>query len=244
MPRLRLDALLVQRGLAPSRERARALIIAGHVSCCPAGRRPRPSPVLAGGGTTSRCSCEWQAGPSVRVAGRSSSCRGSRPSASSATGRPRSTSARRPADSPTAAAARCAQGLRVDVGYGQLDWKIRPDPRVRRARAREHPASCRSCPSPCDLAVIDVSFISLARSRSCRRACARRPRRRAGQAAVRGRARGVGKRRARHDAAARARVSPRCARRRRARLRRGRHGVADHRRQGKRRVPAPLPGRE
>src|SRR4051812_7339010 len=32
MPRIRLDQLLVERGLAPSRERARALILAGLVS--------------------------------------------------------------------------------------------------------------------------------------------------------------------------------------------------------------------
>src|SRR5215213_1667531 len=31
MTRLRLDQLVVERGLAPSRERARALILAGHV---------------------------------------------------------------------------------------------------------------------------------------------------------------------------------------------------------------------
>src|SRR3990170_2577975 len=31
MPRVRLDTLLVSRGLAPSRERARALVLAGHV---------------------------------------------------------------------------------------------------------------------------------------------------------------------------------------------------------------------
>ena len=32
MPRVRLDILLVERGLAPSRERARALILAGQIS--------------------------------------------------------------------------------------------------------------------------------------------------------------------------------------------------------------------
>ena len=31
MPKTRLDQLVVDRGLAPSRERARALILAGHV---------------------------------------------------------------------------------------------------------------------------------------------------------------------------------------------------------------------
>jgi 23S rRNA (cytidine1920-2'-O)/16S rRNA (cytidine1409-2'-O)-methyltransferase len=50
----------------------------------------------------------------------------------------------------------------VDVGYGQLDWKLRQDPRVvvldrRNIRHLERAA----VPEPVDLAVIDVSFISL-----------------------------------------------------------------------------------
>lgn len=51
----------------------------------------------------------------------------------------------------------------VDVGYGQLDWRIRQDPRVvvlDRQNIRYLPLS--SVPDPIDLAVIDVSFISLA----------------------------------------------------------------------------------
>jgi 23S rRNA (cytidine1920-2'-O)/16S rRNA (cytidine1409-2'-O)-methyltransferase len=50
----------------------------------------------------------------------------------------------------------------VDVGYGQLDWKLRTDPRVivlekinARTLSREH------IPESVDLCVIDVSFISL-----------------------------------------------------------------------------------
>ena len=50
----------------------------------------------------------------------------------------------------------------VDVGYGQLDWKLRNDPRVivlekvnARSLSREH------IPELIDLCVIDVSFISL-----------------------------------------------------------------------------------
>ena len=50
----------------------------------------------------------------------------------------------------------------VDVGYGQLDWKIRNDPRVvvlERENIRR--LSRETIPDPIDLAVIDVSFISL-----------------------------------------------------------------------------------
>lgn len=52
----------------------------------------------------------------------------------------------------------------VDVGYGQLDWKLREDPRVvvmERTNIRHvDPASF---PEKVDLAVVDVSFISLAK---------------------------------------------------------------------------------
>ncbi len=50
----------------------------------------------------------------------------------------------------------------VDVGYGLLAWKLRTDPRVRvveRLNARHLRAE--DVDPPCDLATIDVSFISL-----------------------------------------------------------------------------------
>jgi 23S rRNA (cytidine1920-2'-O)/16S rRNA (cytidine1409-2'-O)-methyltransferase len=50
----------------------------------------------------------------------------------------------------------------VDVGHGQLDWKIASDPRVRvldRVNVRLAPADL--LPEPVDLIVVDVSFISL-----------------------------------------------------------------------------------
>src|SRR4051794_4687642 len=50
----------------------------------------------------------------------------------------------------------------IDVGHGQLAWKIRDDPRV---VVREHfnarHLSAADIPEPIDLCVIDVSFISL-----------------------------------------------------------------------------------
>ena len=50
----------------------------------------------------------------------------------------------------------------IDVGHGQLAWKIRSDPRV---VAREHlnarQLTREDIPEPIDLCVIDVSFISL-----------------------------------------------------------------------------------
>lgn len=50
----------------------------------------------------------------------------------------------------------------VDVGYGQLAWRLRQDPRViniERTNIRHMPAD--AIPEPCALAVIDCSFISL-----------------------------------------------------------------------------------
>lgn len=48
----------------------------------------------------------------------------------------------------------------IDVGYGQLAWRLRQDPRVvvmERVNARY----LRELPEPIDLATVDVSFISL-----------------------------------------------------------------------------------
>lgn len=50
----------------------------------------------------------------------------------------------------------------VDVGYGQLAWKLRNDPRVsviERTNARQLPPE--TAPGPFDLVVMDLSFISL-----------------------------------------------------------------------------------
>ena len=50
----------------------------------------------------------------------------------------------------------------IDVGYGQLDWRLRSDPRVV-VMDRFNIRNLRSqdIPEPVDLAVVDVSFISL-----------------------------------------------------------------------------------
>jgi 23S rRNA (cytidine1920-2'-O)/16S rRNA (cytidine1409-2'-O)-methyltransferase len=50
----------------------------------------------------------------------------------------------------------------VDVGYGQLDWKLRNDPRVLVLEKRNiRYLKVSDLPQPADLATIDVSFISL-----------------------------------------------------------------------------------
>lgn len=55
-----------------------------------------------------------------------------------------------------------ARVVAVDVGYGQLAWKLRQDPRVEcleRVNVRHLPDHL--APGPFDLIVVDVSFISL-----------------------------------------------------------------------------------
>ena len=118
--------------------------------------------------------------------------------------RRRSTSAPRPAASPTccSSAAR-ARVVALDVGHGQLDWKLRSDPRVdvlerrQRARADRRPTLPPIAPRSTS-STIDVSFISLRHILPVVPPLLRpeRRRRRAGEAAVRGRARRSRQRRA------------------------------------------------
>lgn len=50
----------------------------------------------------------------------------------------------------------------IDVGYGQFDWRLRQDPRVSvRERTHIRDLDCSALNPPPDLAVVDVSFISL-----------------------------------------------------------------------------------
>jgi 23S rRNA (cytidine1920-2'-O)/16S rRNA (cytidine1409-2'-O)-methyltransferase len=158
MARERLDKLMLDRGLAASRERARALIMTGDVLV---HGRPETKP-----GT--------QVDPGAEITLRAPDhpyvSRGALKLASGLD---------RFAIDPQGAVALdigastggftdvllrrgAARVYAIDVGYGQLAWSIRQDPRVvvlERENARTiDPALV---PEPCDLAVIDVSFISL-----------------------------------------------------------------------------------
>ena len=90
----------------------------------------------------------------------------------------------------------------VDVGYGQLAWSLRNDPRVtvmERTNVRELTADAIG--GPVDLVVADLSFISLSTVLPALTSCAigRRRYRSHGEAAIRGRqgSRGRGRRRLR-----------------------------------------------
>jgi 23S rRNA (cytidine1920-2'-O)/16S rRNA (cytidine1409-2'-O)-methyltransferase len=60
--------------------------------------------------------------------------------------------------------AAAAHVVAIDVGYGQLDWGLRNDPRVHvLERVNARAVTREMLPFDADLAVVDVSFISLAK---------------------------------------------------------------------------------
>jgi 23S rRNA (cytidine1920-2'-O)/16S rRNA (cytidine1409-2'-O)-methyltransferase len=154
----RLDVLLTDRGLAPSRERARALILAGHVTVD--GRVV----FKAGEGVASQAVVEIVAPDhpyvgrggiklahaldafAIEVAGRTALDVGA------STGGFTDVLLQRGA----------ARVVAIDVGHGQLDWKLRNDPRVVvRERLNARGLSAADVGHPIDIVTIDVSFISL-----------------------------------------------------------------------------------
>ncbi len=156
--RERLDKLLVDRGLATSRERARALIMSGVVLV---GGQPETKPGTQVG-ADAEIALREQDHPYVSRGAlkliKGLDALGIDPTGAIALDIGASTGGftdvllRRGA----------ARVYAIDVGYGQLAWSLRQDPRVvvlERENARSiDPARV---PEPCGLAVIDVSFISL-----------------------------------------------------------------------------------
>ncbi len=158
MTKTRLDQLLMQRGLAPSRQRARALIMAGLVRV-DGVRADKPGRSFPEGATiavqevsrafVSRGGEKLQAALShfgVEVAGNTWLDIGA--STGGFTDCLLQHGARRV--------------IAVDVGYGQLDWKLRQDPRVRvLEKTNARLLTPEALGETVDGAVIDVSFISL-----------------------------------------------------------------------------------
>ena len=162
MPRVRLNQLIVSRGLAASRERARARVLAGDVSVdgttiTKAGTlvdaavdvvlREPDHPWVGRGGLKLAHALETFG---LDVTGRTVLDIGA------STGGFTDVVLQRGA----------ARVVALDVGQGQLDWRLRTDPRVvclervnaRHLRAEDLPPDLRAF----DLVTIDVSFISLA----------------------------------------------------------------------------------
>jgi 23S rRNA (cytidine1920-2'-O)/16S rRNA (cytidine1409-2'-O)-methyltransferase len=154
----RADVLLVAKGLAESRERARALILAGRVyrgeqRVDKAGEKLPPDvelevrgelhPYVSRGGVKLAGALDAFG---VDVSGRVAADFGA------STGGFTDCLLERGA----------AKVYAIDVGYGQLHSKLRNDPRVvvmERTNARH--LTAESLPEPVDLVVIDASFIGL-----------------------------------------------------------------------------------
>jgi len=157
-PRQRLDVRLTHDGLAPSRERARALILAGRVSVngevvSKAGApvpdearvevREPDHPWVGRGGIKLAHALDTFG---IDVTGREALDIGA------STGGFTDVLLQRGA----------RRVVALDVGHGQLDWRIREDPRVvvqERRNARDLEPSW--LPAPVGIVTIDVSFISL-----------------------------------------------------------------------------------
>jgi 23S rRNA (cytidine1920-2'-O)/16S rRNA (cytidine1409-2'-O)-methyltransferase len=158
---IRLDTLLVERGLAASRERARALVLAGtvRVNGQPAGKAGMTVPgdaevvlsaadhpyVGRGGLKLAHALDTFQLNVQGRIALDIGASTGGFTDALLQRG--------------------AARVVALDVGHGQLDWRLRNDPRViviERVNARsltraQLPADTRTF----HIITIDVSFISL-----------------------------------------------------------------------------------
>jgi 23S rRNA (cytidine1920-2'-O)/16S rRNA (cytidine1409-2'-O)-methyltransferase len=170
MRRVRIDTLLSERGMFPSRSAAAASVLAGDVLLLPDRRRvDKPGqlvseaaelevvqgpPFVSRGGVKLRNALD---GLGLDVTGRSALDVGA------STG----------GFTDCLLQAGAAHVVAVDVAYGELSWSLRSDPRVtviERRNARSLEAS--ELPYAPDLIVIDVSFISLAKVLPAVLACA------------------------------------------------------------------------
>jgi 23S rRNA (cytidine1920-2'-O)/16S rRNA (cytidine1409-2'-O)-methyltransferase len=162
--RARLDAELVRRGLARSREQASAAIaagrvrVAGQVASKPATAVDPATPLLV----VDEPAEQWASRGAHKLLGALESFeRGGTPvrvegrrclDAGASTGGFTDVLLRRGA----------REVVAVDVGYGQLVWRLRNDPRVDvHDRSNVRALSAGDIGGPVDLVVADLSFISL-----------------------------------------------------------------------------------
>ena len=154
----RLDLVLVARGLAPTREKAQALILAGLVEV--GGRRAeKAGEAVAEDAEISVAGPEhpYVSRGGVKLAGALDHFRIDPTGlvcldVGASTGGFTDCLLQRGA----------ARVYAVDVGHGQLDAKLRGDPRVIvREKVNARSLSAADVPERVDLAVVDVSFISL-----------------------------------------------------------------------------------
>ena len=158
MAKQRLDMLMVERGLSESRQKAQATIMSGLV--------------FVGGQRVDKAGTMLPAEVEIEIRGKTLAyvSRGGLKLEKAMQEFPILLTNKTAADigASTGGFTDCmlqngaARVYAVDVGYGQLDWKLRNDPRViclERTNARY--LTGEQIPEPLDFASIDVSFISL-----------------------------------------------------------------------------------
>jgi len=153
--RKRLDVVLVERGHAETRQRAQALILAGDVRVNGQVIRHAGKLVEESADIVIRAPLPYVSRGGWKLAGaldafalnpRDCICA----DVGASTGGFTDCLLQRGA----------ARVYALDVGYGQLAWKLRTDPRVV-VMERVNIRHLAALPEPIDLAVVDVSFISL-----------------------------------------------------------------------------------
>ena len=156
--KVRLDVALVERGLASSRERARALILAGQV-------RVDGHVVSKAGAAVSTTARVELASPdrpyvsrgSVKLAGALDSF-----TIDPANRRALDIGASTGGFTDVLLQRGAASVIALDVGRGQLDWRLRTDPRVIvREGVNARALTRNDVPHAVDIVTIDVAFISL-----------------------------------------------------------------------------------
>ena len=161
--RLRLDAELVRRGLARSREQASGLVEQGRVTVGGMVAR-KPATAVDTGAALVVLPADDDTGPDYASRGGHKLA-----GALAAFGGP-PVAGRRCLDAGASTGgftdvllrAGASQVVTVDVGYGQLAWRLQQDPRVLvRDRSNVRDLTTEQTGGEVDLVVVDLSFISL-----------------------------------------------------------------------------------
>jgi len=157
MKKLRLDSLLVDRGLFPSREQAQRAIMAGEVRVGDAVVDKASTQVQPEAAVSVEAASRYVGRGGTKLEGALRDF-GINPAGYTALDIGASTGGF--TDCLLQHGAKKVYA--IDVGHGQLAWKIRSDPRVVvREKLNARFLSRADVPDPIDLCVIDVSFISL-----------------------------------------------------------------------------------